>query len=69
MIEFERAFYFEYPYRIISEKIVRALDNVQLMGDPFDSRKRANQVRRIMVARPQPASANRQSTIDRENMK
>ena len=29
--------YFEYPYRISSEKIVRTFDSGQLMGDPWCS--------------------------------
>ena len=36
VVELERAQYFEYPYRISSEKIVRTLDTGELMGDPFD---------------------------------
>ena len=35
MVEIEWEQYFEYHHRIISEKIVRALDNGQLMGDRF----------------------------------
>ena len=35
VVEFERESYFEYPYRIISEKSVRALDTGQLMGGPI----------------------------------
>jgi hypothetical protein len=37
VVELEREQYFEYPYRIISEKFVRLLDTGQLMGDPFNS--------------------------------
>ena len=33
MVEIEWEQYFEYHHRIISEKIVRALDTGQLMGD------------------------------------
>ena len=36
VVELERAQYFEYPYRISSEKIARALDTGQLMSGPFD---------------------------------
>jgi hypothetical protein len=35
-VKLERESYFEYPYRIISEKFVRLLDTGQLIGDPFN---------------------------------
>ena len=37
MVEIEWEQYFEYHHRIIREKIVRALDTGQLMGDPIYS--------------------------------
>ena len=43
MVEIEWEQYFEYHHRIISEKIVRALDTGQLMGDPIYSCQGNNQ--------------------------
>jgi hypothetical protein len=44
-VELEREQYFEYPYRIISEKFVRLLDTGQLIGDPFNSGYRSDNKR------------------------
>ena len=37
VVELDGVRYFEYPFRISSEKIVRALDTGQLMGVPYYS--------------------------------